>query len=135
MGFALAEAAVRRGAEVTVVAGVTTVEPPAGVRVVQALSAEDMLKAVASEAGRLRYSSERRQSQIIVGQRANHKIKKNNDSITLTLERTPDVLSHVATSRANGMLVVGFAAETENVIENAKGKAASKNLDAIVAKT
>jgi len=66
-------------------------------------------------------------------QRANHKIKKTNDSITLTLERTPDVLSHVATSRANGMLVVGFAAETENVIENAKGKLLSKNLDAIVA--
>src|SRR6185369_1504166 len=134
MGFALAEAAVRRGAEVTVVAGVTTVEPPAGVRVVQALSAEDMLKAVASEAGK---------ASVFIGaaaiadyrpaQRANHKIKKTNDSITLTLERTPDVLSHVATSRANGMLVVGFAAETENVIENAKGKLLSKNLDAIVA--
>jgi len=134
MGFALAEAAVRRGAEVTVVAGVTTVEPPASVRVVQALSAEDMLKAVASEAGK---------ASVFIGaaaiadyrprQRANHKIKKTNDSITLTLERTPDVLSHVATSRANGMLVVGFAAETENVIENAKGKLLSKNLDAIVA--
>src|SRR5215467_150711 len=52
MGFALAEAALRRGAEVTVVTGVTTVEPPAGVRVVKALSAEEMLKAVASEAGK-----------------------------------------------------------------------------------
>ena len=134
MGFALAEAAVRRGAEVTVVAGVTTVEPPAGVRVVQALSAEDMLKAVASEAGKASvFIGAAAIADYRPGQRANHKIKKTNDSITLTLERTPDVLSQVATSRANGMLVVGFAAETENVIENAKGKLLSKNLDAIVA--
>ena len=134
MGFALAEAAVRRGAEVTVVAGVTSVSPPAGVRVVEALSAEEMLKAVASEAGR---------ASVFIGaaaiadyrpaQRASQKIKKTNDSITLSLERTPDVLSQVAASRANGMLVVGFAAETENVLDNAKGKLLSKNLDAIVA--
>ena len=134
MGFALAEAAVKRGAEVTVVAGVTSVSPPAGVRILQALSAEEMLKAVASEAGR---------ASVFIGaaaiadyrpaQRAKQKIKKTNDSITLSLERTPDVLSHVAASRANGMLVVGFAAETENVLDNAKGKLLSKNLDAIVA--
>jgi phosphopantothenoylcysteine decarboxylase/phosphopantothenate--cysteine ligase len=66
-------------------------------------------------------------------QRAEQKIKKSNDSITLTLERTPDVLSQVAASRSNGMLVIGFAAETENVIENAKKKLRTKKLDAIVA--
>jgi phosphopantothenoylcysteine decarboxylase/phosphopantothenate--cysteine ligase len=134
MGFALAEAALKRGAAVTVVAGVTTVDPPAGVRVVKALSAGEMLKAVASEAGR---------ASVFIGaaaiadyrpaQRAEQKIKKSNKSITLTLERTPDVLSQVAASRANGMLVVGFAAETENVLENAKEKLRSKKLDAIVA--
>src|SRR5215217_100269 len=134
MGFALAEAALRRGATVTVVSGVTTVDPPAGVRVVKALSADDMLKAVASEAGK---------ASVFIGaaaiadyrptQRAGQKIKKSNDSITLSLERTPDVLSQVAASRANGMLVVGFAAETENVLDNAREKLRSKNLDAIVA--
>ena len=134
MGFALAEAALNRGAAVTVVTGVTTVDPPAGVRVVRALSAEEMLKAVASEAGK---------ASVFIGaaaiadyrpaQRAQQKIKKSNESITLSLERTPDVLSQVAASRANGMLVVGFAAETENVIENAKAKLRSKKLDAIVA--
>ena len=134
MGFALAEAALRRGAAVTVVSGVTTVDPPAGARVVKALSAEEMLKAVASEAGK---------ASVFIGaaaiadyrpsQRAEQKIKKSNESITLTLERTPDVLSQVAASRANGMLVVGFAAETENVVENAKEKLRSKKLDAIVA--
>jgi len=134
MGFALAEAALKRGAAVTVVAGVTTVDPPAGVRVVKALSADEMLKAVASEAGK---------ASVFIGaaaiadyrpaQRAEQKIKKSNESITLTFERTPDVLSQVAASRANGMLVVGFAAETENVVENAKEKLRSKKLDAIVA--
>ena len=134
MGFALAEAALKRGADVTVVSGVTTVDPPAGVRVVKALSAEEMLKAVASEAGK---------ASVFIGaaaiadykpaQRAAQKIKKSNESITLTLERTPDVLSQVAASRANGMLVVGFAAETENVLDNAREKLRSKKLDAIVA--
>jgi phosphopantothenoylcysteine decarboxylase / phosphopantothenate---cysteine ligase len=134
MGFALAEAAVRRGASVTAVVGSTTVDPPAGVRVLKALSADEMLKAVASEAGK---------ASVFIGaaaiadyrpeQRAQQKIKKSNESITLTLERTPDVLSQVAASRANGMLVVGFAAETENVVENAKEKLRSKKLDAIVA--
>ena len=134
MGFALAEAALKRGAAVTVVTGVTTVDPPEGVRVVSALSAEEMLKAVASEAGK---------ASVFIGaaaiadyrpvQRAEQKIKKSNDSLTLTLERTPDVLSQVAASRANGMLVVGFAAETENVVENATEKLRSKKLDAIIA--
>lgn len=134
MGFALAEAALKRGAAVTVVAGATTVDPPAGVRVFKALTADEMLKTVASEAGA---------ASVFIGaaaiadyrpaQRAEQKIKKSNESITLTLERTPDVLSQVAASRANGMLVVGFAAETENVIDNAKEKLRSKKLDAIVA--
>jgi phosphopantothenoylcysteine decarboxylase/phosphopantothenate--cysteine ligase len=134
MGYALAEAALKRGAEVTVVAGVTTVTPPAGARVVQALSAEEMSQAVAHE---------RENASIFIGaaaiadyrpaQRVDHKIKKSQDSITLTLERTPDVLSQVAASRTNGMLVIGFAAETENVVDNAREKLRSKNLDAIVA--
>ena len=86
-----------------------------------------MLKAVASEAGK---------ASVFIGaaaiadyrpaQRAEQKIKKSNDSITLTLERTPDVLSQVAASRANGMLVVGFAAETENVVENAHAETAQQ---------
>ena len=134
MGFALAEAALKRGAAVTVVVGITSVDPPAGVRVVKALSADEMLKAVASEAGK---------ASVFIGaaaiadyrpsQRAEQKIKKSNQSMTLKLERTPDVLSQVAASRANGMLVIGFAAETENVSLNAKEKLRSKKLDAIVA--
>ena len=134
MGFALAEAALKRGAEVTLVAGVTTVNPPAGVRVVRALSAAEMSQAVAQEIAK---------HSVFIGaaaiadyrpaQRAEQKIKKSEEQITLTLERTPDVLSQVAAARANGMLVVGFAAETENMIENAREKLKRKQLDAIVA--
>ncbi|HEX3183612.1 MAG TPA: bifunctional phosphopantothenoylcysteine decarboxylase/phosphopantothenate--cysteine ligase CoaBC [Pyrinomonadaceae bacterium] len=134
MGFALAEAALKRGAEVTVVRGVTTVEAPAGVRVIKALSAEEMSRAVASETAK---------ASVFIGaaaiadyrpsERVGEKIKKSEETLTLTLERTPDVLSQVAASRSNGMLVIGFAAETENVVENARQKLASKNLDAIVA--
>src|SRR5215210_4902259 len=134
MGFALAEAALKRGGEVTIVVGITTVAPPSGVRVVQALSAEEMSEAVARE---------RENASVFIGaaaiadyrpaQRADQKIKKSEDSLTLTLERTPDVLSQVAAARANGMLVIGFAAETENVVDNAREKLRSKKLDAIVA--
>lgn len=134
MGFALAEAALKRGGEVTVVAGTTTVAPPAGVKIVHALSAEKMSEAVAKESAN---------ASVFIGaaaiadyrpaQRADQKIKKSQDSLTLTLEKTPDVLSQVAASRANGMLVIGFAAETENVLDNAREKLRSKNLDAIVA--
>ena len=134
MGFALAEAALKRGADVTVVRGVTTVEPPSGVRVVRALSAEEMARAVASEA---------KSATVFIGaaaiadyrptQRSGEKIKKSDETLTLTLERTPDVLSQVAAAKSNGLLVIGFAAETQNVIENAQKKLAGKKLDAIVA--
>ena len=134
MGFAIAEAALKRGADVTVVAGVTTAAVPSGVRIVNALSAEEMSQAVARESA---------DASVFIGaaaiadyrpaQRAEQKIKKSNDSITLTLERTPDVLSQVAAARTNGMLVIGFAAETENVLDNARQKLRAKNLDAIIA--
>ena len=134
MGFALAEAALRRGAEVTVVSGITTATPPDGVRIVNALSAEEMSQVVAREcAGASVFIGAAAIADYRPVQRADQKIKKSNDSMTLTLERTPDVLSQVAASRANGLLIVGFAAETENVVENAKEKMRAKKLDAIVA--
>lgn len=134
MGFALAEAALKRGAEVTVVSGITTVAPPNGVRIVTALSAEDMADAVAKEAaGASVFIGAAAIADYRPSQRASEKIKKSEETLTLTLERTPDVLSRVAPARSNGMLVVGFAAETENVVDNAIQKLKNKNLDAIIA--
>jgi len=134
MGSALAEAALRRGGEVTLVAGTTTVNPPAGAKVVRALSAEEMSQAVKQEmVNHSVFIGAAAIADYRPAQRAEQKIKKSEDQITLTLERTPDVLSEVAASRQNGMLVIGFAAETENVLENARDKLKRKNLDAIVA--
>jgi phosphopantothenoylcysteine decarboxylase/phosphopantothenate--cysteine ligase len=134
MGFAIANAARRRGAEVTLVAGPTMVQPPEGVRLIRVFSAEQMAEAVGQESAK---------ATVFVGtaavadykpaQRAAEKIKKTEDSITLVLERTPDILAQVSANRKNGMIVVGFAAETENLINNARQKLTSKNLDAIVA--
>ncbi|HEY8563066.1 MAG TPA: bifunctional phosphopantothenoylcysteine decarboxylase/phosphopantothenate--cysteine ligase CoaBC [Pyrinomonadaceae bacterium] len=135
MGFAVAEAARKRGARVTVVCGVTTVEPPAGVEVVKAVSAEEMYRAVMSELP---------ETSIFIGaaavadyrprNAANAKIKKTDrDFLTLELEKTPDILSNVSKNRHPGLLVVGFAAETNDVLGYARSKMDRKNLDLVVA--
>lgn len=134
MGFAIAEAAVRRGARVTVVAGITSVEAPNGITLIRADSAEAMRAAVLEEL---------RNASIFIGTAAvadyrplsssPQKIKKTEASMSLELERTPDILGAVSASRHDGLLVVGFAAETENMIANALEKLQRKKLDAIVA--
>lgn len=134
MGFALAEAARDRGAEVTIVSGATSIPPPPNVNVIHAKTAEEMAKAVEQQiAGKSIFIA----SAAVVDYRpiaaANQKIKKTEQSLTLTLEKTPDILSRVAAQRHDGLLVIGFAAETENVVENAREKLQAKNLDVIVA--
>ena len=134
MGFAIAEAAQKRGAEVTVIAGVTTVDPPPFVKVIRVLSAEEMAQAVSRESPI---------ASVFIGaaavadyrpvQRAGQKVKKTQSELTLTLERTRDILSDVVSARTDGMLIIGFAAETESVLANAREKLNRKQLDAIVA--
>jgi phosphopantothenoylcysteine decarboxylase/phosphopantothenate--cysteine ligase len=134
MGFALAEAALARGAEVTVVAGVTSAPEPYGVRVLRAPSAEEMRAAVAREVvGATVFIAAAAVSDYRPAERAAEKLKKSGDSLTLKLEPTPDILAEVAGARENGLLVVGFAAETERVLEHAREKLERKGLDAIVA--
>ncbi|MEK6279242.1 MAG: bifunctional phosphopantothenoylcysteine decarboxylase/phosphopantothenate--cysteine ligase CoaBC [Acidobacteriota bacterium] len=134
MGFAIAEAAKRRGANVTVVAGATSADPPNDITVIRAYSAEQMQAAV---------SKELRTASVFIGAAAVadyrpvksslQKIKKTQASLLLELERTPDILNAVANSKHDGMLVIGFAAETENILANAREKLRRKKLDAIVA--
>ncbi|MDT5156539.1 MAG: phosphopantothenoylcysteine decarboxylase / phosphopantothenate---cysteine ligase [Acidobacteriota bacterium] len=134
MGFALAEAARSRGAEVTVVAGATSAQTPAGVRLLRAFSAEEMHAAVMREIGSASvFVAAAAVADYRPAARAEAKIKKSNSALTLTLERTPDILAEVSRARHEGLLVCGFAAETERVIENARDKLTNKNLDAIVA--
>jgi phosphopantothenoylcysteine decarboxylase/phosphopantothenate--cysteine ligase len=134
MGFAVAEAARSRGAEVTVVAGATTAPPPEGVRVVRALSAAEMRDAVMLEVGSATvFVAAAAVADYRPASRAVEKIKKSGAALALTLEPTPDILAEVAHARRDGLLVVGFAAETERVVENALEKLRRKNLDAVVA--
>jgi phosphopantothenoylcysteine decarboxylase/phosphopantothenate--cysteine ligase len=134
MGFALAEAARARGAEVTIVAGATSAEPPANVELRRAASAEEMRAAVMKEvSGATIFIAAAAVSDYRPVTRAVNKIKKSAESLTLKLERTPDILAEVSAARQNGLLVVGFAAETEDVLKHARAKLESKHLDAIVA--
>ena len=134
MGFAVAEAARARGAEVTVVAGATTATPPEGVRVVRALSAAEMRDAVMHEVGNATvFIAAAAVADYRPAMRSGEKIKKSASALSLTLEPTPDVLAEVSRARREGLLVIGFAAETERVVENALEKLKCKNLDAVVA--
>ena len=134
MGFAIAEAAAKRGAEVTVVVGAVSVDPPENVKIINAVSAQKMHGSVMQNLS---------DATIYIGAAAvadyrpknvsDNKIKKNDESMTIELERTTDILSEVSKNRHNGLLVVGFAAETNDVIDYARGKMERKNLDMIVA--
>lgn len=131
MGYALAEAALCRGARVMLVSGPTSLSPPSAVAITQVESAQEMRDAV------LRLLS---QASIVIKtaavsdyrpkSAADQKIKRKGP-MTLELEATPDILKDVS-SKKRSQIVVGFAAETENVLENARQKLVSKNLDAIV---
>jgi len=134
MGFALARAALQRGAQVRIVAGITTVAPPSGVEVIETTSAEDMRAAVLREiADATIFIS----AAAVADYRAKHsspkKIKKSEAEMILKLERTPDILNEVTLNKKPGQLVVGFAAETDDVKSNAQKKLSRKNLDMIVA--
>jgi len=136
-GYALAEAAVDAGAEVVLVSGPSTLSPPDRVRTIDVISASDMFSAVMSEID---------DCDIFIGvaavadfrpvSSAKHKIKKDgapsNQSISIELVENPDIIASVA-SRKNKPFTVGFAAETENLLDNARLKLKKKNLDMIVA--
>jgi len=135
MGFAVAAAAVKRGADVTVVAGVTAVDPPENVKVIRAVSAEDMHDAVMKELpGATVFVGAAAVADYAPANAADNKIKKDGkDTLTLELKKTPDILSDVSAHRTNGLLVVGFAAETTDVIGYARSKLEKKGLDMVVA--
>lgn len=133
MGFAIARAAREAGAEVLLIAGPVGLATPAGVRRVDVESADDMLGAVLREvAGIDIYISTAAVADYRPARPAGQKIKKTESALDLALERTTDVLATVA-ARSDRPFVVGFAAETENVEQNARAKLLRKNLDMIAA--
>lgn len=133
MGFAVARAAREAGAAVLLIAGPVGLPTPAGVRRLDVESAEDMLAAVTREvAGADIYISTAAVADYRPARPAGQKIKKTESALDLALERTTDVLAAVA-ARPDRPFVVGFAAETENVEQNARAKLLRKNLDLIAA--
>ena len=134
MGFAIAEAAEQRGARVTVVAGATTARPPDSSALIRVNSAAEMDDAVMKAlAGASVFIGAAAVADYRPVQRSLRKIKKTQATLSLQLERTPDILGKVADAKQDGLLVIGFAAETDNVLRNAREKLTAKNLDAIVA--
>ncbi|MFN2453003.1 MAG: bifunctional phosphopantothenoylcysteine decarboxylase/phosphopantothenate--cysteine ligase CoaBC [Pyrinomonadaceae bacterium] len=135
MGFALAEAARARGADVKVIAGATTADEPAGVRIVRATTAAEMHAATMKEINDATiFIAAAAVADYRPANRFAQKIKKSEARLTLALEPTADILADVArTRRHNGLLVIGFAAESDSVLSHAHEKLTRKNLDMIVA--
>ncbi|HEX8142004.1 MAG TPA: bifunctional phosphopantothenoylcysteine decarboxylase/phosphopantothenate--cysteine ligase CoaBC [Pyrinomonadaceae bacterium] len=134
MGFALAEAARARGAEVTVIAGQTTAQQPFGVRLLRAVSAEEMRAAVMREIGEATiFIAAAAVADYRPAERAASKLKKSGEDLTLKLEPTPDILAEVGGAKRDGLILVGFAAETDELQRHALEKLERKQLDMIVA--
>lgn len=132
MGYALARALSERGADVTLVSGPSSLNCPAGVKLVSVETAEDMYAAVLEHYHDCKLVIKAAAvSDYRPRQRALQKIKKHDVAPTLELEATPDILMELGRSKDDRILV-GFAAETENAIGNAGIKLARKNLDLIV---
>lgn len=133
MGFAVAQAALEAGAEVTLVTGPVSLPTPSGVRRIDVESAAEMLNAVLGEVeGVDIFISTAAVADYRPLCAAQQKIKKTSDRMDLNMERTADVLATVA-ARPDRPFVVGFAAETETVEQHARGKLLKKNLDMIAA--
>ena len=134
MGFALAEAARDRGAQVTVVSGITSVPSPAGIDIIHAATADEMKRAVMAQSNKATiFIAAAAVADYRPSKMSKTKIKKSADNLELKLERTEDILSEVAHSRHDGQIIVGFAAETNDLIKHAREKLAAKNVDVIVA--
>jgi phosphopantothenoylcysteine decarboxylase/phosphopantothenate--cysteine ligase len=134
MGYAVAEAGRRRGTQVILVSGPTHLEPPAGVRIQRVRTTQEMADAVVSN---LQAASVVVMAAAVADFRPAEfhpgKIKKRDGFPSLKLSPTRDILAEVARLRRPGQLVIGFAAETDHVLENAAQKLRAKSLDFIVA--
>ncbi len=131
MGFAVAEAARAAGAEVVVVTGPVSLPTPEGIRRIEVESAADMLGAVLKEVGGADiFISTAAVADYRPARPPDHKIKKSTEKLAVEMERTVDIIATVAAS-SERPFIVGFAAETEAVEQNARAKMLKKNLDMI----
>lgn len=133
MGYALAKAAAEAGAKVTLISGPTALDAPFGVNRINVTSAQEMHDAVMTHADSCNiFIAAAAVADYCVEDIAKQKIKKSTAEMTLSLKPTPDILLAVS-SRSKRPMVVGFAAETENLLKNAEAKLQSKKLDILIA--
>ena len=137
MGFAIADEALRRGAHVTLVAGPTAIEAPAVQELVRVRSAAEMHAAVLARADAMDVAVlAAAVADYAPAERAAQKMPKGDDTMTLVLKKTPDILADLGARRlasGTGPILVGFAAETQDVVARAKAKRERKHADLIVA--
>lgn len=134
MGYALARAAMHRGAEVTVVAAHTDVEPPLFVNVVPVQTAEEMYDAIVSRAQDYDFVIKAAAvADYTPAVTADNKIKKKDGDLSIPLVRTKDILKTLGENKRPGQILCGFSMETENVLENSRKKLESKHCDMICA--
>ncbi len=134
MGYAIARQAMMRGADVTLVSGKVSIEPPMEVKTVPVVSAADMAQAVKEAAP---------EQDIIIKAAAvadyrprvtaDEKLKKKDEELSVELERTEDILAFLGAHRKEGQFLCGFSMETEHMLENSRAKLEKKNIDMIVA--
>ena len=134
MGYAIAKAAMLRGADVTLVSGRTAIEPPMFVNLVPVVTAKDMYEAVTSVSD---------EQDIIIKAAAvadyrpakvsDEKVKKSDGQMYIELERTDDILKYLGEHKREGQFLCGFSMETQNVIGNSRAKLTKKNLDMVAA--
>lgn len=134
MGYAIAAEAKRRGADVVLVSGPSALTPPEGVTVINIETAEQMRQAVLREFADTDITIK---AAAVADYRAktvaDNKIKKNDETLVVELEKNPDILKELGSIKKKGQILVGFAAETQNLLKYAKEKLEKKNLDFIVA--
>lgn len=134
MGYAIAREAMLRGAEVTLISGPVALKPVPGVKLVPIITAQDMLEAVQTA---LPQTDILIKAAAVADYRpatvADEKLKKKDGELSIPLERTADILAWVSENRHEGLFVCGFSMETENMLENSRGKLIKKGLDMIVA--
>lgn len=134
MGYAIAKIASLRGADVTLVSGPVSIEPPRFVNVINVESAEEMFNEVSSKANSMdiiiKAAAVADYTPVSV---ADEKIKKKDGDLSIPLKRTKDILKYLGENKKENQFICGFSMETENLLENSKKKLEKKNVDMIVA--
>ena len=134
MGCSIAKMAMLRGAEVTLICGPMTVQPPAFVNVVPVTSAQDMFDAVASLAPNADFIFKAAAvADYTPADYQDNKIKKSDGDMSIPLKRTQDILKYLGQNRTSGQIICGFSMETQNLVENSRKKLDSKHVDMICA--